>query len=324
MNRAIIMKDRRLIEALDYIDDEYIASAALYKMRSYAESTRPLAQTAGQSVKKHWKHYLGFVACLLVLALATPMFTRLPEIISSFAAGWGEGTEQSTNRFDETTGSLETVFPETNNVIIETEKSTDKTTEVKEVLDVSPVYWHFIPELEAISTEEMISVQKAWETYDCEYWYDYNYGLYTKNYGDKEGYTEEKILEMVNESVESYYQKTFVREQRNYFHSRRFRSKGYLGKFGECIVLYDVAESGVVYDRQPQMIGQYDIYYDVYYVYKDGKIYTLQEAYTLGYITDEHMPKIMERKEIYKPLALNYAPSDYESIKDMNKSNVTE
>ena len=45
MNRAIIMKDRRLIEALDYIDDEYIASAALYKMRSYAESTRPLAQT---------------------------------------------------------------------------------------------------------------------------------------------------------------------------------------------------------------------------------------------------------------------------------------
>ena len=95
MNRAIIMKDRRLIEALDYIDDEYIASAALYKMRSYAESTRPLAQTAGQSLKKHWKHYLGFVACLLVLALATPLFTHLPEIIDSFAAGWGEGSEYS-------------------------------------------------------------------------------------------------------------------------------------------------------------------------------------------------------------------------------------
>jgi len=95
MNRAIIMKDRRLIEALDYIDDEYIASAALYKMRSYAESTRPLAQTAGQSVKKHWKHYLGFVACILVLALATPLFTHLPEIINSFAAGWGAGSEYS-------------------------------------------------------------------------------------------------------------------------------------------------------------------------------------------------------------------------------------
>ena len=94
MNRAIIMKDRRLIEALDYIDDEYIASAALYKMRADAEKHAPLAQTAGQSIKKHWKHYLGFVACLLVLALATPMFTRLPEIINSFAAGWGEGTEE--------------------------------------------------------------------------------------------------------------------------------------------------------------------------------------------------------------------------------------
>ena len=31
-----------------------------------------------------------------------------------------------------------------------------------------------------------------------------------------------------------------------------------------------------------------------------------------------------KRKEIYKPLALNYAPSDYESIKDMYKTNVTE
>lgn len=95
MNRAIIMKDRRLIEALDYIDDEYIASAALYKMRSYAESTSPLAQTAGQSLKKHWKHYLGFVACLLVLALATPLFGYLPEMIYSFAAGWGGGSEYS-------------------------------------------------------------------------------------------------------------------------------------------------------------------------------------------------------------------------------------
>ena len=96
MNRAIIMKDRRLIEALDYIDDEYIASAALYKMRAEAERARPLAQTAGQSVKKHWKHYLGFVACILALALATPLFTHLPEIINSFAAGWGEGTEDLT------------------------------------------------------------------------------------------------------------------------------------------------------------------------------------------------------------------------------------
>ena len=104
MNRAIIMKDRRLIEALDYIDDEYIASAALYKMRAYAESTRPLAQTAGQSVKKHWKHYLGFVACLLVLALATPLFGYLPEIINSFAAGWGEGTE--TLEVPETTNGM--------------------------------------------------------------------------------------------------------------------------------------------------------------------------------------------------------------------------
>ena len=101
MNRVIMMKDRRLIEALDYIDDEYIASAALYKMRAYAESARPLAQTAGQSVKKHWKHYLGFVACLLVLALATPLFTHLPEIINSFASAGGTEDETTNGMYDE-------------------------------------------------------------------------------------------------------------------------------------------------------------------------------------------------------------------------------
>jgi hypothetical protein len=301
-------------------------------MRSYAESTRPLAQTAGQSVKKHWKHYLGFVACLLVLALATPLFTHLPEIINSFAAGWGEGSGQpfdttdflldTTDSLNETTERPKFEQPETSQALTEPEETTEE--KKNEVLDVSPVYWHFIPELEAISTEEMLAVQKAWETYSCEVQRDWYYNVYTKNYGGEDGYTEEKILEMVNNSVEEFYQSLFVKDKNNYFHSRRFRSKGYLGKFSECIVLYDVADSRVTYDRQPQMIGQHDIYYDVYYVYKDGKIYTLQEAYTLGYITDEHMPKIMERKEIYKPLALSYAPSDYESIKDINKSNVTE
>ncbi len=101
MNRVIMMKDRRLIEALDYIDDEYIASAALYKMRAYAESTRPLAQTAGQSIKKHWKHYLGFVACILVLALATPLFGYLPEMISSFVAAGGTEDETTNGMYDE-------------------------------------------------------------------------------------------------------------------------------------------------------------------------------------------------------------------------------
>jgi len=129
MNRAIIMKDRRLIEALDYIDDEYIASAALYKMRAYAESTRPLAQTPGQSVKKHWKHYLGFVACILVLALATPLFTHLPEIINSFAAGWGEGTENI--------------------------DSTDIPTDGETINETDALYFQYTPELEHLTPAQI-------------------------------------------------------------------------------------------------------------------------------------------------------------------------
>ena len=212
MNAEMRFKDKRILEALEYIDEKYIDDVFDF----LKEPDMMANENVKRSPFRYWKHYLGFVACILVLALATPMFTRLPEIINSFAAGWGEGTEESTNRLNETTGSLETVLPETNNVIIETEKSTDKTTEVKEVLDVYPVYWHFIPELEEISIEEMISVQNAWEIYSCEELRDWYYNIYTKNYGGKDGYTEEKILEMVNNSVEEFYQSRFVKDKNNY------------------------------------------------------------------------------------------------------------
>jgi len=85
-------KDTRLIEAFDHIDPKYIAEVGeSLKLRSVytKEGEQPK-----NKLHINVKQITALAACVLLLALAMPMFTRLPEIINSFAAGWGEGTEE--------------------------------------------------------------------------------------------------------------------------------------------------------------------------------------------------------------------------------------
>lgn len=76
-------RKRRLLDALEYIDDEYIASAARYKMKIKPHASEPPVQTVGGSLKKYWKQYLGLVACLLLLAFASPIFIFVAQNIGS-------------------------------------------------------------------------------------------------------------------------------------------------------------------------------------------------------------------------------------------------
>ena len=76
---------RRLLDALEYIDDEYIASAARYKMKIKPLSDEPPVQTIGGSLKKYWKQYLTLAACLLLLAFASPIFSFVAQNIGSLA-----------------------------------------------------------------------------------------------------------------------------------------------------------------------------------------------------------------------------------------------
>lgn len=78
-------RKRRLLDAIEYIDDEYIASAARYKMKIKPHSNEPPVQTVGGSLKKYWKQYLGLVACLLLLAMLSPVFSFLAQNIGSLA-----------------------------------------------------------------------------------------------------------------------------------------------------------------------------------------------------------------------------------------------
>lgn len=88
---------RRLLDALEYIDDEYIASAARYKMKIKPHASEPPVQTVGGSLKKYWKQYLGLVACLLLLSMATPILNFVAQTINSIAGSWGSGTIEATS-----------------------------------------------------------------------------------------------------------------------------------------------------------------------------------------------------------------------------------
>ena len=84
-------KDTRLIEAFDHIDPKYIAEVGeSLKLRSvYTKEGKQPKNKLHINVKQ----ITVLAACVLLLALAAPMFTHLPEIINSFAAG---GTEDET------------------------------------------------------------------------------------------------------------------------------------------------------------------------------------------------------------------------------------
>lgn len=88
MNREIVFKDSRLLEALEYIDRDLIAGA-MEDLR-IDEGQKP-------SRKNRAKAFLAFAACLLFLGISFPMANYITGLISSFRAGAGSGTtEEST------------------------------------------------------------------------------------------------------------------------------------------------------------------------------------------------------------------------------------
>ncbi len=238
MNRAVIMKDRRLIEALDYIDDEYIASAALYKMRAEAERVRPLAQTAGQSVKKHWKHYLGLVACLLVLSLVTPLFNYVPQIINSFAAGFG-GTED------------------------------DTTEEVP--------YLQFSPNLEPISQEVIDEINNAFAIY---------------KFGRSNDEWLRRMIEYYGEDNWDIIEKTY---RAHYKVIRNYDCiSPYFGTFKDCVVFSTIHDNVYGDINESINIEGYEFPEETW-VYKDGTLYNLADAYEQGLLKKRHLEVLSQR-----------------------------
>lgn len=299
MNKTVIMKDRRLIEALDYIDDEYIASAALYKMRAYAESARPPAQTAGQSIKKHWKQFAALAACLLVLALATPLFSRLPEIIGTFAAGWGEGTV--TTKGDETT-DLDSIEVTDNLVTTEINENTypPESEELHESI-IIPDYLNFVPGLEPISEELMLEIREAWAEYQYKETYDYYCFAYVYyNYYDEEKAKIEatKKANTAKKNAQYNWFTLYLPMDGNLPTVWSFR---YYGIIEDYVVLIKYNADMGAYGNSEIGDSQFEFPYGgQMYLYKDGEFFLLKSVFAEGLISNEQVAIIADRHRKYE------------------------
>lgn len=96
MNAEIRFKDKRILEALEYIDEKYIDD--VFDVLKEPDMTQNVRVKL--SPFRHWKQYLALAACLILLAFATPIFGYVAEFIGSFAAGIGDHTSGITEDSD--------------------------------------------------------------------------------------------------------------------------------------------------------------------------------------------------------------------------------
>ena len=96
MKTEIIFTDKRLLEALEFIDEKYIDDV-------FNIIKEPVLSNGGYpktSPFRQWRQYLALAACLILLAFATPIFGYVAEYIGSFAAGTSGDTSSNTSEFE--------------------------------------------------------------------------------------------------------------------------------------------------------------------------------------------------------------------------------
>ena len=92
MSEGLGFKDKRFLQTLEYIDDEYLEDVFnILKEPDMAET-----EYKKPSPFKYLKQYLAAAACILVLSLLIPVFGYVADVIGSIAAGTGSATSEIT------------------------------------------------------------------------------------------------------------------------------------------------------------------------------------------------------------------------------------
>lgn len=87
-------EDKRLLGALDYIDDKFIAEVTeSYKIFEPSDGKI----TAHRTLKISLRQFAALAACLILLSAAFPVTNYVVKAIKNFAAGWGSGTTENTH-----------------------------------------------------------------------------------------------------------------------------------------------------------------------------------------------------------------------------------
>ena len=142
--------------------------------------------------------------------------------------------------------------------------SVTKQIELKKKLN----YLKFIPELEIIDDRIMHDVKNAWAEFRRNGSYTSNYQNYLYN-----GYTDNEAKTLAEKDANRAAEYAFPQ----FFNGSYFYYFGYLGILDESIVLASYSGTGNVKDV---VIGGVDFGFKArFFIYTDGKIITLQEAY---------------------------------------------
>ncbi|MBQ4141042.1 MAG: hypothetical protein IJD70_06865 [Clostridia bacterium] len=134
-DRAI--NNRRLLEAIEYLDSKYIDEM-------FDDIKAPPREDGTLSTRrtpfKYWKQFTALAACMVLLAFSAPIFSYFSKVIGNWGAASGVGT---------------------------TEVSTQA------VEESSPFFWMYTPELEPLTQEQVDACNQAWRLKLCGTLEDY-------------------------------------------------------------------------------------------------------------------------------------------------------
>lgn len=150
-------------------------------------------------------------------------------------------------------------------------------------------YLMFIPELEDVDENTMLDIKKAWK----EYWYNDWYSIYYL----MSSYTDQDAARLAAEHAQQKAEEAYTQ----LFNSEYFDSYGYLGTFGDIIVIsaYSLIDNSQSTIDIPQPITDY-------YVYYEGKIYTHSGALITSIIFEDQIKLFIERNTKYLECINNY------------------
>ena len=92
MSEGLGFKDKRFLQTLEYIDDEYLEDV----FNILKEPNMANTEYKKPSPFKYLKQYIAAAACILVLSLLIPVFGYVADVIGSIAAGTGSATSEIT------------------------------------------------------------------------------------------------------------------------------------------------------------------------------------------------------------------------------------
>ena len=169
--------------------------------------------------------------------------------------------------------------------------SVTKQIELKKKLN----YLKFIPELESIDDRIMHDVKNAWAEFRRNGSYTSNYQNYLYN-----GYTDNEAKTLAEKDANRAAEYAFPQ----FFDGSYFYYFGYLGILDESIVLASYSGTGNVKDV---VIGGVDFGFKArFFIYTDGKIISLEEAYDEKIISGDELLIIKKRNEQYIESAYDY------------------